>query len=618
MPIVKSNPQWWVLEIFDGFGAHLNSLEANQIRADNKVLSLKEEADTSHINQAYDKFAARADKRVQRQNLRWLLKDRQYCSNIVGQTSLISCGLAAVRHTSRNPDVWRKSFMAVNLHPMHMLSFKDWCKKIEKEMQAGDTFDLKMQDNNAIDEYNLLPGIWKTMAPALKQTAVNIVQKHSATNPWGVQCCSELVESLPITLSDIPALQPAIFQAIENPDQIARVPDEQTNQAKSLEQEQAEQDVKEAESTREKINEGLTMFMCKPPRLKGPELFNHMIPFRQRDYATKEGEHKISEYLMCSPRNAHQRALMKVNYDEKMMGSLKEDLQAGVPLVKAAAVRLDNLGLIRGRSGFINDPSRLARQRDRLELQRSLGRREEIEELLDRKKVEAEKSRLRDKLPMAIEMYCAGETGKRAFTKELATAMLLVTYNKPMKSGTSKKELLEELDRQAADNPAILAAAADEMDISAAKPSAKPKPMRTSKQIKKGKKKQISTEEKMPPLPSPCQSVNNEANSGVASTVANALRPTAHWLYYRCVDARERMECQLGVVQLALLVLNAIKKCEAKGNMDETMLQLALFGALKPVTKTRDFKFISDVQTKAAEIISDGLSETDLMGLVNA
>ena len=42
--IVEANPQWWMLEIFDGFGAHLASLDAAQVRRDHKILSLKEEA----------------------------------------------------------------------------------------------------------------------------------------------------------------------------------------------------------------------------------------------------------------------------------------------------------------------------------------------------------------------------------------------------------------------------------------------------------------------------------------------------------------------------------------------------------------------------------------------
>jgi hypothetical protein len=42
----------YILELLGGFGSHTNSLEANKLRAKYKALSLKEEADSSHINQA--------------------------------------------------------------------------------------------------------------------------------------------------------------------------------------------------------------------------------------------------------------------------------------------------------------------------------------------------------------------------------------------------------------------------------------------------------------------------------------------------------------------------------------------------------------------------------------
>ncbi len=65
MPVVRDNPQWWVLEVFDGFGSHLTGLRAMKLRDENKILSLKEEGDSSHVNQAYDRFVARSHKAVE-------------------------------------------------------------------------------------------------------------------------------------------------------------------------------------------------------------------------------------------------------------------------------------------------------------------------------------------------------------------------------------------------------------------------------------------------------------------------------------------------------------------------------------------------------------------------
>ena len=40
LPVVKDNPQWLMIEIFDGFGAHLTNLNALKQRAEAKILSI--------------------------------------------------------------------------------------------------------------------------------------------------------------------------------------------------------------------------------------------------------------------------------------------------------------------------------------------------------------------------------------------------------------------------------------------------------------------------------------------------------------------------------------------------------------------------------------------------
>ena len=59
MEVVHDNPQWWMVEIVDGSGAHLSNYNAMKLRFDNKILTMKEEGDSSTINQAYDKQVAK-------------------------------------------------------------------------------------------------------------------------------------------------------------------------------------------------------------------------------------------------------------------------------------------------------------------------------------------------------------------------------------------------------------------------------------------------------------------------------------------------------------------------------------------------------------------------------
>ena len=105
---IRENPQWYVIEIFDGFGAHLNNLVALQLRHEAKILSIKEEGDTSAINQAYDKLVTRSDKSKRRKSLSFLCQLKP-SNHFIYQWSLVHVGLAVVRKTKEMPQLWINS-----------------------------------------------------------------------------------------------------------------------------------------------------------------------------------------------------------------------------------------------------------------------------------------------------------------------------------------------------------------------------------------------------------------------------------------------------------------------------------------------------------------------------
>jgi hypothetical protein len=82
-PVVKDNPQWWMIEIFDGFGAHLTNPNALKQCAEAKILSIKEEGDSSSHNQAYDKHVAKSDKLHQRCLLTFMRGVKNRNSNLI-------------------------------------------------------------------------------------------------------------------------------------------------------------------------------------------------------------------------------------------------------------------------------------------------------------------------------------------------------------------------------------------------------------------------------------------------------------------------------------------------------------------------------------------------------
>lgn len=616
LPYVKDNPEWYVLELLDGFGSHTNSLAANELRTKHKVLSLKEEADSSHINQAYDRLTAKSDKRVHRESLAWLLQDRARNKNILDQYALVHCGLAAVRKTKANPEIWRKSFVSTNTKPDEMISFVDWCKKVEGLLQGSDSYDL-IQQNMNVDKYTLLPAMWQAMTPAEKRKAVEVVAKHGG-NAWGLECCQELSKELKVPFKDLTVLQPCIFCAIDDPSHLDRGLESSVVKAPSPEALPTE--VVAAEETRKSANDGLTMFQRYPSHLKGEELFDHSIGFMHRQYAKKEDDFKISAHLnVASPANQHQKDLLTLDYHLKMQGSLMADVNAGVNLRKAAQCRLDNLGQIKSRSAFINDPTRLQRMQSRLELQKSLGRVDEIAEVEAAEKQRAAMIDLEPLVLEAITMYEAGQTSHRDFTKDKCKALLSVVFGVSFKKTAKKDELVKLVEESAAKNPDKLTAAAEKFRANNDAPVPDlPEP-----------------ETDLPSTPSPTHSPTQDytpspthlefnpdespAPEAVFEVDAASARLWPRWLYDQCKLTSERDGVKWTALEIALKVLLVVaqaRKMIEKESYNPTALSGMLFQSVKGAyTKGVDRDFIFTVMDEMEEMADSSLSESDLQNI---
>ena len=102
LPYIKENPDWWVGELLDGFKSHENVLTAHELRYEHKIISLREESNSSHANQGYDQLVAKNDKKVAAETLyeqRKLLKSQTSKSNIT-QYDLIVTGIHLVNSTN--------------------------------------------------------------------------------------------------------------------------------------------------------------------------------------------------------------------------------------------------------------------------------------------------------------------------------------------------------------------------------------------------------------------------------------------------------------------------------------------------------------------------------------
>jgi hypothetical protein len=110
-------------EIFDGCCAHLNNLSSMKKHADAKILSIKEEGDSSLCNQAYDEHIAKRDKHHMQHLLTLLRSMKNRNSNLVDQWDLIHCEIASIWYSDCNPGVLISSIVSVNLHPMRQTPF---------------------------------------------------------------------------------------------------------------------------------------------------------------------------------------------------------------------------------------------------------------------------------------------------------------------------------------------------------------------------------------------------------------------------------------------------------------------------------------------------------------
>ena len=117
MPVIQDNPEWWVLDILDGYGSHFSSPEALSIYWALKIRQAKEEGHTSHACQFYDQEPAKKDKVVLRSGTAMLRQAASVSKGVVNQWGLVAVGLMAVRSGTKDPQMWIDAAKKANLHP---------------------------------------------------------------------------------------------------------------------------------------------------------------------------------------------------------------------------------------------------------------------------------------------------------------------------------------------------------------------------------------------------------------------------------------------------------------------------------------------------------------------
>lgn len=440
MPVIKDNPQWSIVEFYDGFGAHEYEPRALELRERRGMITAKEESKTSHVNQAYDRFVAKEDKRVASETLAILRDAKHVTGGIVDQYSLVYVVIAIVTQTKRS--TWVSSFNAVNLNPRTRLSEDEWLAKIKPFLQGGATFK-SAADIGTAELYRMLPSLFHGMSVEEKKQLMSIMDKHDGW--YSVECVREIHSSLSVPYSDMHNLRLCTTLCKEHPEMLEM---------------EVPMDKEEDEPTPNTtvhiagVTDCLDNFQRVPldasgaPKLTGEDLFDHMVTHRNRTVGAEPTE---ALGLMIGDR---QMECINPSEDDLRKGRLIADAGGQGATMKIAKRKLDSLAYVRGRCGNMLHPDRMKRVRNQLKLAESMAsiHRMEAEEAATKK--QHEEGELRKLAPEAATMIEKVRNGvldqsdavkDRKFTKKHVAALLLQVYGTRISSSKSKKEHVQVL-----------------------------------------------------------------------------------------------------------------------------------------------------------------------------
>jgi hypothetical protein len=170
MPVNKEHPTWWVVLTMDGFGSHNNVHKAQEIFSQHKILVIKEEGDTSHVNQAYDQQVAKADKKMMRENLAFVRS--KLGGNKLDQWVLIQ--LAAHAQAKVDRDCWVQSHNSVNTNPKTRVPFNEWIKRLDKKgvLLSGEHF---FKTRTSL--YDAMPACWTKLSVEARHSVTTIIKR---------------------------------------------------------------------------------------------------------------------------------------------------------------------------------------------------------------------------------------------------------------------------------------------------------------------------------------------------------------------------------------------------------------------------------------------------------
>lgn len=400
---------------------------------------LKEEGDSSHVNQAYDKFVAKSDKAHKRHGLS-MLRGMQFSgvngSKIADQWSLLQVGLFVIRGTA--PETWMASFEAVNMDPRTRVSFSDWCKRISQALQTGGQFKVE----ETPDEYSLLSPIWHGMNPEEKKKTVSIIDECDGN--FTVECCNRLNREVSIRYKDLQNIRVCYDKAKENPTHL----DMGAPMQAAIEAAHLNPELEAAHAEQKPLTDGLASYQLKPKGTKMSQIekFNHMVGFRKRDPSLKGDSSEPSSYLDVTVSDG-QRELLRLSSRDFTMRNIMKDAGGTKADQKLAKRKLDMHGNIKSHSGLQNDEKRLKSLRNELQLADSIAEIARVDKASKAKKKNESHQELLELAPKARDNLQAKNGNVSKITKKEISSILLMYYSIDKSASCKKDELVSTLEK---------------------------------------------------------------------------------------------------------------------------------------------------------------------------
>ena len=151
----------------DGFKSHFNVTEGLETFAEERIRVRKEEDGTSAFNQSYDKLQVKQDNTQTRKILdlaRWKVHGQ------INQWQLIMVISTDIQNIPGK--VCTDSFVTVNLHPHHRMTFHEWIKNILPDVKTGETSCFR---NHEGSYYDAMPPIWKNISLPVQREVMCII-----------------------------------------------------------------------------------------------------------------------------------------------------------------------------------------------------------------------------------------------------------------------------------------------------------------------------------------------------------------------------------------------------------------------------------------------------------